>query len=306
MSSATSLATGPPPHDRSRRARDDHDALHRSSGSRTPPRPIRGAPAARPRRSPPSPPATPSRPGSSSPDGTPDAAVAAAYDAARRPRRHGRPRRRGALLGHRRGRPARPRSPASTRRCSASRARPRSSRRVAACRASGRVVPRAGLPPRQRPARRRPPSCRCSSSCSCPPTPRPSSSASTPSPRSPARCSSTPPSGLGESIVGGTVTPDEWALARPSLDVRRRTIADKRRMTVRAPGGSREVDVPAPAAPPALARRRAGARGRRAGRAARARARRARRPRARLVRRRAPPACSAARSRPSTQIQEAA
>jgi pyruvate,water dikinase len=52
--------------------------------------------------------------------------------------------------------------------------------------------------------------------------------------------------GLGESIVGGTVTPDEWAIARPSLDVRRRTIADKRRMTVRTPGGSREVDVPVP------------------------------------------------------------
>lgn len=52
--------------------------------------------------------------------------------------------------------------------------------------------------------------------------------------------------GLGESIVGGTVTPDEWAIARPSLEVRRRTIADKRRMTVRAPGGSREVDVPVP------------------------------------------------------------
>ena len=51
--------------------------------------------------------------------------------------------------------------------------------------------------------------------------------------------------GLGESIVGGTVTPDEWALTRASLDVARRTIADKRRMTVRAPGGSREVDVPA-------------------------------------------------------------
>ena len=52
--------------------------------------------------------------------------------------------------------------------------------------------------------------------------------------------------GLGESIVGGTVTPDEWALARPALHVTRRTIADKRRMTVRASGGSREVDVPAP------------------------------------------------------------
>lgn len=52
--------------------------------------------------------------------------------------------------------------------------------------------------------------------------------------------------GLGESIVGGTVTPDEIALARTSLDVTRRTVADKRRMTVRAPGGSREVDVPLP------------------------------------------------------------
>ena len=52
--------------------------------------------------------------------------------------------------------------------------------------------------------------------------------------------------GLGESIVGGTVTPDEWALSRRSLGVTRRTIADKRRMTVRAPGGSREVEVPAP------------------------------------------------------------
>ncbi len=52
--------------------------------------------------------------------------------------------------------------------------------------------------------------------------------------------------GLGESIVGGTVTPDEWAFARPSLTLARRTIADKKRMTVRAPGGSREVDVPAP------------------------------------------------------------
>ncbi|HEV2784966.1 MAG TPA: PEP/pyruvate-binding domain-containing protein [Solirubrobacteraceae bacterium] len=52
--------------------------------------------------------------------------------------------------------------------------------------------------------------------------------------------------GLGESIVGGTVTPDDFALARTSLAITRRTIADKRRMTVRAPGGSREVDVPAP------------------------------------------------------------
>src|SRR4051794_26291546 len=45
--------------------------------------------------------------------------------------------------------------------------------------------------------------------------------------------------GLGESIVGGTVTPDEFALARPSLGVARRTIADKRRGTVRAARGRR-------------------------------------------------------------------
>jgi pyruvate,water dikinase len=51
--------------------------------------------------------------------------------------------------------------------------------------------------------------------------------------------------GLGESIVGGTVTPDEWALARPTLEITRESIADKRCMTVRAPGGSREIDVPA-------------------------------------------------------------
>lgn len=52
--------------------------------------------------------------------------------------------------------------------------------------------------------------------------------------------------GLGESIVGGTVTPDDFALSRSSLAITRRTIADKRRMTVRAPGAVREVDVPAP------------------------------------------------------------
>jgi pyruvate,water dikinase len=52
--------------------------------------------------------------------------------------------------------------------------------------------------------------------------------------------------GLGESIVGGTVTPDAFSLTREGLAIARRTIADKRRMTVRAPGGSREVDVPAP------------------------------------------------------------
>jgi phosphoenolpyruvate synthase/pyruvate phosphate dikinase len=52
--------------------------------------------------------------------------------------------------------------------------------------------------------------------------------------------------GLGESVVGGTVTPDEWTVARPSLEVTRRTIADKRRMTVQTAGGSAEVDIPVP------------------------------------------------------------
>jgi pyruvate,water dikinase len=50
--------------------------------------------------------------------------------------------------------------------------------------------------------------------------------------------------GLGESIVGGTVTPDTFALDRHTLDVTRQAIADKRRMTVRVPGGSREIDTP--------------------------------------------------------------
>jgi pyruvate,water dikinase len=50
--------------------------------------------------------------------------------------------------------------------------------------------------------------------------------------------------GLGESIVGGTVTPDTYVLARPGLELRERRLAEKRRMTVSAPGGSREVDVP--------------------------------------------------------------
>lgn len=50
--------------------------------------------------------------------------------------------------------------------------------------------------------------------------------------------------GLGESIVGGTVTPDTYVLERPTLALRERRLAEKRRMTISAPGGSREVDVP--------------------------------------------------------------
>ena len=50
--------------------------------------------------------------------------------------------------------------------------------------------------------------------------------------------------GLGESIVGGTVTPDTFVVRKSDLAITSRTIADKQRMTVSAPGGTREVDVP--------------------------------------------------------------
>jgi pyruvate,water dikinase len=50
--------------------------------------------------------------------------------------------------------------------------------------------------------------------------------------------------GLGESIVGGTVTPDAFVVRRSDLGVTRRTIADKRTMTISVPGGTREVVVP--------------------------------------------------------------
>ena len=50
--------------------------------------------------------------------------------------------------------------------------------------------------------------------------------------------------GLGESIVGGTVTPDTFVVRKSDLAVVERVVADKQRMTVSAPGGTREVDVP--------------------------------------------------------------
>ena len=50
--------------------------------------------------------------------------------------------------------------------------------------------------------------------------------------------------GLGESIVGGTVTPDTFIVHKSDLAITSRTIADKQRMTVSAPGGTHEVDVP--------------------------------------------------------------
>jgi len=50
--------------------------------------------------------------------------------------------------------------------------------------------------------------------------------------------------GLGESIVGGTVTPDTFIVRKSDLAVVQCVIADKQRMTVSAPGGTHEVDVP--------------------------------------------------------------
>lgn len=50
--------------------------------------------------------------------------------------------------------------------------------------------------------------------------------------------------GLGESIVGGTVTPDAYVVRKEDLAVISRRIAEKRRMTVPVPGGTREVETP--------------------------------------------------------------
>ena len=50
--------------------------------------------------------------------------------------------------------------------------------------------------------------------------------------------------GLGESIVGGTVTPDTFVVCKSDLAVTERTIAEKQRMTVAVSGGTHEVGVP--------------------------------------------------------------
>jgi pyruvate,water dikinase len=50
--------------------------------------------------------------------------------------------------------------------------------------------------------------------------------------------------GLGESIVSGTVTPDTYVIRKADLAVVARDIAEKRRMTVRAPAGTHGVPVP--------------------------------------------------------------
>jgi pyruvate,water dikinase len=50
--------------------------------------------------------------------------------------------------------------------------------------------------------------------------------------------------GLGESIVGGTVTPDALRLAHDGLELRERRLGAKRVMTIAADRGTREVPVP--------------------------------------------------------------
>ena len=50
--------------------------------------------------------------------------------------------------------------------------------------------------------------------------------------------------GLGESIVGGTVTPDTFIVSKSDLAITSRTIADKQHMTVSIVGGTHEVEVP--------------------------------------------------------------
>jgi pyruvate,water dikinase len=50
--------------------------------------------------------------------------------------------------------------------------------------------------------------------------------------------------GLGESIVGGTVTPDTFVVSKSGQTITSRIIADKQRMTISVPGGTSEVDVP--------------------------------------------------------------
>jgi pyruvate,water dikinase len=50
--------------------------------------------------------------------------------------------------------------------------------------------------------------------------------------------------GLGESIVGGTVTPDTFVVRKTDSAIVERQIADKQHMTITTPQGTREVDVP--------------------------------------------------------------
>jgi len=51
--------------------------------------------------------------------------------------------------------------------------------------------------------------------------------------------------GLGESIVGGTTTPDTFVVRKADFEVLSRTIGQKQLMTVPIPGGTRELETPA-------------------------------------------------------------
>jgi pyruvate,water dikinase len=61
---------------------------------------------------------------------------------------------------------------------------------------------------------------------------------------SPAQLVITASWGLGESIVGGTVSPDTFVVCKGDLGIESRRLGEKRRMVVPAPTGVREVDVP--------------------------------------------------------------
>ena len=50
--------------------------------------------------------------------------------------------------------------------------------------------------------------------------------------------------GLGESIVGGTVSPDTFVISKQDLSITESRIAEKDFMTVMVPGGTKEVAVP--------------------------------------------------------------
>ncbi len=51
--------------------------------------------------------------------------------------------------------------------------------------------------------------------------------------------------GLGESVVGGTTTPDTYVIRKTDLEILSCTIGEKRLMTVPVPGGTRELETPA-------------------------------------------------------------
>jgi phosphoenolpyruvate synthase/pyruvate phosphate dikinase len=50
--------------------------------------------------------------------------------------------------------------------------------------------------------------------------------------------------GLGESLVGGSVTPDLWVIRKDDGALLSESTADKARMTVAIPGGTAEVATP--------------------------------------------------------------